>query len=521
MSQTDGRSFEESRSHGTTDTETAGSIDRREFVKRAGMTAAAMAFADLQGCASGDGRRPPNIVFILADDLGYNELGSYGQEKIRTPHLDRMAEEGMRFTQHYSGSPVCAPSRCVLLTGMHTGHAYIRDNDEMPERGDVWRDLSLEGQRPLPENTTTIASLLKEVGYATGAMGKWGLGGPGSTGEPNRQGFDTWYGYLGQRLAHNYYPVHLWRNGEKHVLEGNEYFHPHQRLPEDADPNAPASYEPYSGTQYAPDLIAEEALDFINRNREQPFFLFLPFTIPHVSLQVPEDSLAEYDGAFPETPYVGDNGYVPHRTPRAAYAAMITRMDREIGRIMDLLKELNLDDDTIVFFTSDNGPTFNGGTDSEFFASAGPFRGLKTELYEGGIRVPLIARWPGRIEPGSVSDHLSAFWDFLPTLAALTGARVPNGVDGVSMVPTLEGEAGNQTRHEYLYWEFHGGQAVRMGNWKAVRPRADQPIQLYDLSADISEQADVANSHPEVVARVEEILRIGRTESELFPLRRS
>ena len=248
---------------------------------------------------------PPNIVFIMADDLGYGELGSYGQEKIRTPHIDALAAEGMRFTQHYAGSPVCAPSRAVLLTGLHSGHAHIRDNDEMAGRGDVWRDLSLEGQRPLLAGTTTIGTLLQEAGYVTGAMGKWGLGGPGSTGVPNLQGFDWWYGYLGQRLAHNYYPVHLWRDSTKHVLEGNEYFHPHAELPVDADPNDPAAYEPYSGELYSHDLIAQEALDFIQENQDRPFFLYLPFTIPHLALQVPDDALAEYDGEFDETPYLG------------------------------------------------------------------------------------------------------------------------------------------------------------------------------------------------------------------------
>ncbi len=345
----------------------------------------------LASCAPVD--QQPNIVFIVADDLGYGELGSYGQQHIRTPNLDRLAADGTRFTNHYSGSPVCAPSRAVLLTGLHTGHAYIRDNDEMPERGDVWRDLSLEGQRPLLQGTRTIGSMLQEAGYPTGAVGKWGLGGPGSTGEPNKLGFDHWYGYLDQRMAHNYYPIHLWRNGEKDILEGNEYFHPHQRLPEDADPTDPASYTPYTGTQYSMDRMAEEALQFIRDNKDNPFFLYLPFTIPHVSLQVPEESLEEYLGVLPDTPYRGEKGYLPHRAPRAAYAAMITRMDREIGRIMTLLEELQLADNTVIMFTSDNGPTFNGGTDSEFFNSAGPLRGLKTEIYEGGIRVPLPATY--------------------------------------------------------------------------------------------------------------------------------
>jgi arylsulfatase len=492
--------------------------DRRTFVKHVGFGATALTLPGLQSCSARS--RPPNIVFLLADDLGYGELGSYGQRKIRTPHLDRLAAEGMRFTQHYSGSPVCAPARCVLLTGLHTGHAYIRDNDEMPERGDVWHDPALEGQRPLPSGTETIGTMLQDAGYRTGAIGKWGLGGPGSSGEPNRQGFDHWYGYLCQRIAHNYYPTHLWRNTDKDVLEGNEYFFPHQRLPEDADSDDPASYEPYRGTQYSMDLMAEDALAFIRRNRDRPFFLFVPFTVPHVALQVPEDSLDDYGDAFAETPYRGDKGYLPHRTPRAAYAAMITRMDREIGRIMALLDELGLDDDTIVFFTSDNGPTFNGGTDSEFFESAGPLRGLKTTLYEGGIRVPLIARWPGRIAAGSVSDHPSAFWDFLPTFAELAGGDVARETDGLSLMPTLTGHSRDQSRHEYLYWEYRGGQAVRLDNWKAVRHGVDRDIELYDLSNDIAEEHDVSGENPEVVARIRDIMRNGRSESELFPLLR-
>ena len=481
-----------------------------------------LALASLPGCTAERGEPPPgrlpNIVFILADDLGYGELGSYGQAKIRTPNLDRLASDGMRFTQHYSGSPVCAPSRAVLMTGLHTGHAYIRDNDEMPERGDVWHDPSLEGQRPLPAGTYTIAAMLREAGYTTGAIGKWGLGGAGSSGEPNRQGFDFWYGYLCQRLAHNYYPTHLWRNGTKDILDGNQYFFPHQRLPVDADPDDPSSYAPYSGARYSLDLMVEEALAFIRKNREMPFFLYLPFPVPHVALQVPEESLLEYAGAFPETPYRGDEGYLPHRTPRAAYAAMITRMDREIGRILALLDELGLDESTLVFFSSDNGPTFNGGTDSEYFQSAGPLRGLKTTLHEGGIRVPLIARWPGRIEPGSVTDHLSAFWDFLPTFAEVIGTELQVNVDGVSLLATLRGRPAEQRQHEYLYWEYQGTQAVRIGDWKAVRRGVDGEIELYDLSTDIAEQRDVAAQHPEIVARIAEIMRDGRTESQLFPL---
>lgn len=492
-------------------------MDRREFVRALGVGAAALSLGTLEACGS---RRPPNVVFIMADDLGYGEVGCYGQTKIRTPSIDRIAAEGIRFTQHYSGSPVCAPSRCALLTGLHMGHAYIRDNDEMEERGDVWHDPELEGQRPLPEGTFTLGTLFQSAGYVTGAMGKWGLGGPGSSGHPNRQGFDLWYGYLCQRVAHNYYPTHLWRNEEKDVLDGNDYFYPHQRLPDGADPLDPASYEPYIGAVYSQDAIAEEARSFIRDHAEEPFFLYLPFTVPHASLQVPEDSLEEYADAFDETPYTGTQGYLPHPKPRAAYAAMVTRMDREIGRILDLLEELGLTEDTLVLFTSDNGPTFNGGTDSSFFDSTAGLRGLKTELYEGGIRVPLVARWPARIPAGTVSDLPSAFWDFLPTFAELLDLPLPAPTDGVSLLPSLEGGRRAQEGHEYLYWEFQGRQAVRLGDWKAYRVATSGAFELYDLASDPHEGREVSAEHPEVVDRIAEILDGARTESELFPLLR-
>jgi arylsulfatase len=490
-------------------------MDRRDFVRVVGMGAAALSLGTLEACGP---RRPPNVVFFMADDLGYGEVGCYGQTKIRTPSIDRIAAEGIRFTEHYSGSPVCAPSRCALLTGLHMGHAYIRDNDEMDERGDVWHDPELEGQRPLLEGTYTLGTLFQGAGYVTAAMGKWGLGGPGSSGHPNRQGFDHWYGYLCQRVAHNYYPTHLWRNEERDILEGNEYFYPHQRLPEDADPADPASYEPYSGAVYSQDLIAEEARAFIREHAEEPFFLYLPFTVPHASLQVPEDSLEEYADAFEETPYTGSQGYLPHPKPRAAYAAMVTRMDREVGRILDLLEELDLAEDTLVLFTSDNGPTFNGGTDSEFFDSAGGLRGLKTQLWEGGIRVPLVARWPGRIPPGTVTDLPSAFWDFLPTFAELLDLPLQVPTDGTSLFPTLGGVRRAQDRHEYLYWEFQGRQAVRLGDWKAYKTAASGEFELFDLASDPGETVEVSTDYPQIVARITEILAEARSESELFPL---
>ena len=429
----------------------------------------------------------------------------------------------MRFTQHYSGSPVCAPSRDTLLTGLHTGHAYIRNNDELGSRGDVWNDLSLEGQRPLLPGTTTMGTVLQQAGYTTAAMGKWGLGGPGSTGEPNQQGFDHFFGYLCQRIAHSYYPPWLWRNDEKVMLD-NEYYLPHQQLPPDADVDDPSLYTRFTGKEYSHDLIVNEALEFVRSNRARPFLLYLPFTIPHVALQVPEDSLKEYEGAFPEAPYVGTRAigtsYLPHRTPHAAYAAMITRMDRDVGRIIDLVGELGLDENTVVFFTSDNGPSWVGGADPDFFESRGPLRGRKAQVYEGGIRVPLIARWPGRIRAGSVSDLPSAFWDFLPTLADLAGTPAPADVDGLSFVPTLVGRDADQARHDYLYWEYAGAQVVRLGDWKGVRPARSDVIELYDLSRDIGETTDLAATEPDVVRRIDDIMRTGRTESELFPLRR-
>jgi len=438
--------------------------------------------------------RPPNIIFILADDLGYAELGCYGQKKIRTPHIDRMSLQGIRFTQFYAGNAVCATSRCVLLTGMHTGHAYIRSN----------REVQPEGQLPIPDATLTVAEILKARGYATAAIGKWGLGPPGSTGDPNNQGFDLFFGYNCQRHAHNYYPRYLWKNGEKIQLPGND--------------------RGLTGKQYSHDLLEAEALEFIRRHRSRPFFLYIPFTIPHLALQVPEDSLKEYLGKWEDPPYRGGNGYLPHPHPRAAYAAMVTRMDRSVGRILELVKELGLDGRTITFFTSDNGPTYNrlGGSDSKFFESAGPFRGLKGSLYEGGIRVPLVVRWPGKIRAGATTDLPSAFWDVLPTLCELAGAGVPAGTDGLSFLPALLGRA--QKKHEYLYWEFpsYGGQqAVRLGSWKGIRQNIGKgrlEIELYNLEQDRSESRDLADHNPDLVERIRKIMETARVDSPQFPL---
>ncbi|TDI41398.1 MAG: N-acetylgalactosamine-6-sulfatase [Acidobacteria bacterium] len=464
----------------------------------------------------GEQRPPPNIIYILADDLGYGELGSYGQDKIRTPNLDRLAAEGMRFTEHYAGSPVCAPSRDTILTGYHTGHAYIRDNDEMDERGDVWNDPDLEGQRPLLAGTVTIGTLLQDAGYVTAAIGKWGLGWVGSSGDPNEQGFDHFYGYICQRIAHNYYPTHLWRNGEKVRLD-NEDFSPRQKLPEGADPTSASSYEGYSGRDYAMDFLTEEALAFVIENRSRPFFLYLPYVVPHLALQVPGDSLAEYENAFDEEPYLGDNGYLPHPKPRAAYAAMITRMDRDIGRLLELLDALGLAENTVVMFSSDNGPSWVGGVDRAFFESTGGLRGRKAELYEGGIRVPLIARWPGHIEAGAVSDRISASWDLLPTFTELAQARTPDGIDGLSLLPTLTGNELGPV-HDYLYWEFQGEQAIRRGRFKAIRHGVNEPTELYDLLDDPAESIDVASEHPDIVREMLLLFSSARVESELFPL---
>ena len=465
-------------------------------------------------CSAGDQSALPNVIYMLADDLGYGELGSYGQTLIRTPNLDRLAAEGMRFTQHYSGSPVCAPSRATLLTGYHTGHTQVRDNFELGG----WLDEEERGQMPLDPGTFTIGRMLQDVGYVTGAIGKWGLGGPGSAGEPNLHGFDYFFGYLDQKQAHNFYPTHLWRNDERVALN-NPYFSPHQR--HQGDSNDPSSYDVYKGQEYSLDLMADDALEFIRRHRDEPFFLYLPFTIPHLALQVPDASVDEYEGVFEETPYLGDRSYLPHPKPKAAYAGMISRMDGHIGRIMALLQALDLDDRTLVIFTSDNGTTYTGGVDAEFFNSVGGLRGLKGSVYEGGIRVPFIARWPGMIEPGTTSDHISAFWDMMPTFAELAGAEYPDGIDGVSFLPTLLGRGGQQ-QHEGLYWEYHGlwngAQAVRMGDWKGVRLGGhDDPeaaIELYDLSVDRYEQNNVASNHPDVVKQTWEFMNT-RTESHV------
>jgi arylsulfatase len=461
-----------------------------------------------------DGPRKPNIVFIMADDLGYGDLGCYGQKKIRTPHIDQLAAEGMRLTDYHSGSPVCAPSRCVLMTGKHTGHAYVRNNKSMKEyeRESPTLGTIFGGQQPIPEEEVTLAELLKAQGYATGAFGKWGLGAVGTSGDPLSQGIDRFFGYNCQGHAHNFYPRYLVDDRENLPLEGNTHG--------------------LTGAQYAPDLYAEQALKFIRQHKDQPFFVYYPTIVPHLALQVPEDSLAEYRGIWEDPPYEGGNGYLPHPAPRAAYAAMVTRMDRDVGRIVDLVETLGLDERTIYVFTSDNGPTYGrlGGSDSDFFESAAGLRGLKGSVYEGGMRVPAIVRWTGRIEAGSKSALPTAAYDWMPTLLELIGAAAaaPKDIDGISFAPTLLGRPRDQQRHEYLYWEFpaYGGQqAVRLDEWKGVRqnllPRRrdaapNMAIELYNLREDRGESKNVAEKHPEIVAKIEQVMRTARTPSSEF-----
>lgn len=465
--------------------------------------------------------KKPNIIFILADDLGSSDLSCYGQKRFTTPNIDLLAEEGMKFTQHYSGSPVCAPSRCSLLTGLHTGHSFIRDNDEMSERGDVWSDLiKYEGQRPIPKNTLTIGKVLQEEGYKTALVGKWGLGAPETEGIPNKQGFDFFYGYLCQRIAHTHYPPYLWTNDQKEFLEENRSFLTRETFPADKDPNDPKSYERYKGKQYAFDLMMDEAVNFIKDNRNNPFFLYFAPTIPHVALQVPDDSMKDFENAYDETPYKGENKYLPQQKPRAAYAAMISRLDKGVGKINSLIKELGIEENTLIVFTSDNGATFMvGGYDNEFFKSNGDLRGSKATLYEGGIRVPLIAKWKGQISANSTSDYVSAFWDFYPTFCEMANVNPPLNVDGISILPTLSGNLNKQKAHEYLYWEYsRKQQAVRFGKWKAIRKKFKSQIELYDLEDDPYEQKDIAEAHPQIIDKIEIIMENARTESQLFSL---
>lgn len=445
--------------------------------------------------------KKPNVIYILADDLGYGDLGCYGQDKFSTPHIDKLAQKGMLFTQHYSGSTVCAPSRSALMTGLHTGHTVVRGNKEVRP----------EGQHPIPDSTYTLAEAFKRAGYITGAFGKWGLGYPGSEGDPIKQGFDTFFGYNCQRLGHNYYPRHLWSNNDSLILEGNQ------------------------GTKkeiYAPNLIHEETLAFIDENKDAPFFLFVPSIIPHAELVAPDSIMNAFRGKFdPEHEYEGvDDGpeyrngpYGSQKESHAAFAAMVSLLDQQVGEIMDRVEKHGLTDNTIIVFTSDNGPHLEGGADPDYFDSNGPLKGYKRDLYEGGVRVPMIASWPSVVPQGSKTDHISAFWDVLPTMAEIAGLATPNNLDGISFLSTLKGDSESQKQHEYLYWEFHekgGRQAIRKGSWKAVKYNVfkgkEAQIELYNLEKDVQEENNVAANHPEVVKEMQEILAAARTPSPVY-----
>ena len=442
----------------------------------------------------------PNIIFILADDLGYGDLSFTGQSKFQTPNIDQLAKDGMFFTQHYSGSTVCAPSRSTLMTGLHTGHTAIRGNKEVRP----------EGQYPLDSSVVTVAEILKSAGYTTGIFGKWGLGYPGSEGDPNNQGFDEFYGYNCQRLGHNYYPYHLWHNQTKVVLEGN------------------------AGTNtetYAPDIIHDKAMAFMEENKNQPFFMYYASIIPHAELLVPDSLLQKFSGKFlPEKEYKGvDDGpgfrngpYGSQAESHAAFAAMVYLLDKQVGQIREKIEELGIAENTLIIFSSDNGPHQEGGADPDYFNSNAQFRGYKRNLTEGGIRLPMIAYWPNMIKPNSISDHVSAFWDFLPTACDIANVEKPDKIDGKSFLPELLGQ--KQAKHEFLYWEFTargGKQAVRLGDWKGLRlditNNPEAPIELYNLAIDPGEEDNVADEHPEIVKRIYDIMKNERTPSEVFP----
>jgi arylsulfatase A-like enzyme len=421
----------------------------------------------------------PSIVYILMDDAGYGDLSCYGQKKFQTPNMDRLAAEGMKFTDHYSGSTVCAPTRCCLMMGVHTGHAFIRGN----------REVQPEGQWPIPADAVTIPRLLKKAGYTTGMFGKWGLGPPASHADPTAH-FDQFYGYNCQRKAHTYYPAYLWDNDKKHNLDGKTY---------------------------SQDLIASRALEFIRANKERPFFCYMSITVPHAAMHVPEESAAPFRKKFPQFENkIGKYSGPPVKNPIAAFAGMMTRLDGQVGQLLDLLDELGIDGNTLVMLTSDNGPHLEGGHDPRFFDSNGPLRGFKRDLYEGGIRVPLMARWPGKIKPNSQSNLVSAQWDMLPTFCELAAMDAPRQIDGISIAPTLLGKTKRQKQHAHLYWEYRGRTAARAGKWKAVsrlaKGNSEPLVELYDLSSDIGETKNVAGNHPDVVAKMRDVLRTARTE---------
>lgn len=447
-------------------------------------------------------QKSPNIIFIIADDLGYGDIEPYGQQLIKTPHLAKFAKEGMRFTQFYAGTSVCAPSRSSLMTGMHTGHTFIRGNKEVQP----------EGQYPISASTYTIAEALKKAGYTTGLFGKWGLGPMETEGDPLKHGIDRFYGYNCQRQSHRYYPTHLWDNEKKVILEEN-----HDLL---------------KAVTYAPDLIQRQALQFMDDNREHPFLLFLTYTLPHAELLVPDDSIYQYyKGRFPEKEHKGNDygegatvaGYTSQPFPHATFAAMVSRLDMYVGQVMQKLKDLKLDNNTIVFFTSDNGPHTEGGADPEFFNSPGGFRGVKRDLYEGGIHIPFMARWPGKIKAGTDNNYIGAFWDMFPTFTDIAGVSSPDSTDGVSILPALRNSS-KQKKHEYLYWEFHesgGRQAVRSGNWKAVRlnvfDKTKTTVELYNLANDPHETQNIAALYPEIVKRLTNTMDEAHKPSAIFP----
>jgi arylsulfatase A-like enzyme len=449
----------------------------------------------------------PNIILILADDLGYGDLGCYGQAKIKTPNMDRLAAEGMRFTQFYAGASVCAPSRCVLMTGKHTGHCRVRGNAPLSQRV----------RQTLTRDDMTVAALLQQAGYATALVGKWGLGMDDMPGQPLGQGFDSFFGYLDQVHAHNYFPDYLWRNRAK-VLLPNEV----RPIPVGKNGEWGMGGIAAKRVSYSPKLMLDEALQFIEQNRSRPFFLYFATTIPHAN-----NEAAKELGNGAEVPDLGRYEETPWPAPEKGYAAMISHLDSQVGTILQRLRQLGLDGNTLVLFTSDNGPELKQftGYDAEFFRSADGYRGFKRDNFDGGIRVPLIARWPGRIQAGSVSTHVGYFGDFLATAMELAEASTPTGLDSISFAPTLLGRASQQRRHDFLYWEYHGGgvsssQAVLLdGRWKALRTGSrTAPLELYDLRDDVAEATDIAAAHPEIVAKLEAYLKTAREDSPDWPL---
>ncbi|MEQ9098256.1 MAG: arylsulfatase [Imperialibacter sp.] len=478
--------------------------------------------AVLLSCSTTPEEKKPNIIYILADDLGYGDVGAYGQKLIQTPNIDALAKNGMKFTRHYSGAPVCAPSRYALLTGLHMGHSFIRGNDEWQERGAVWdfaamlADSTLEGQRPIPDSTLTMGEVMQQAGYKTALIGKWGLGAPASESTPNTQLFDYFCGYNCQRQAHNLYPTHIWEN-ESRIYLSNAFMAPGEKLATGSDTLAESSFDKFYQADYAPGVMHEKALGFLRENKDNPFFMYYASPLPHLPLQVPKEYVEKYHAIFgDEQPYLGNLGYFPHRYPRAAYAGMISYLDDQVGELVATLKELGIYENTLIIFTSDNGPTYTAGVDFEYFNSTGPYTNgygrNKGFVYEGGIRVPMIASWEGKIKPGTTTDLASAFYDVMPTFCELVGIAAPAKTDGISFLPTLLGR-GNQAKHEFLYWElleYTGQQAVQMGDWKGIRKgmfEGNLEVELYNLKSDPQEQNNVAAENPEVVAQIEAIMK--------------